>query len=151
MSTNTLSTSTDQFRALVERSIEIDAPPQAIFESIVEEMQAIPGGDGKPMKFKLELFPGGRWYRDLGNNAGHLWGHIQVIKPPTLLEIYGPLMISSAAISHVTYRVTAEGNIHRLSLKHRIFGEFDPKIPEQVGGGWQQVLDRVKTAALKKK
>ena len=40
---------------------------------------------------KIEPWPGGRWYRDLGNNAGHLWGHVQVIKPPTLLEICGPL------------------------------------------------------------
>lgn len=141
----------DQFRALIERDIEIDAPADVIFESILDDMRAIHGPDGKPMKFVVEPFPGGRWYRDLGDNAGHFWGHIQVIKPPTLLEVYGPLMISSAAISHVTYRVTPEGSKHRLSLKHRIFGEFDPKVPTMVGGGWQQVLDRVQAAAQQKK
>jgi hypothetical protein len=103
------------------------------------------------MHLKLEPFPGGRWYRDLGNNTGHLWGHVQVIKPPTLIEIYGPLMISSATISHVTYRVIAEGKIHRLNLKHRLFGDFDPKVPENVGGGWELCLNRIKSAALKKK
>ena len=41
------------------------------------------------MPFKLEAWPGGRWFRDLGNNAGHLWGHVRVIKPPALLEISG--------------------------------------------------------------
>ncbi|HEX3702577.1 MAG TPA: hypothetical protein VHU82_04550 [Vicinamibacterales bacterium] len=35
----------------------------------------------------LEAWPGGRWFRDLGDNTGHLWGHVQAIKPPTLPEI----------------------------------------------------------------
>ena len=45
----------------------------------------------------IEPWPGGRWYRDLGNNAGHLWGHVQVIKPPTLLELCGPMFMSFPA------------------------------------------------------
>ena len=139
-------------RAIVERSIEIDAPADVIFESILEDMQAIPDGNSKPLNLKLEPWPGGRWYRDLGNNAGHLWGHVQVIKPPTVLEVYGPLMISSAAISHVTYRVAVtEGKWHRLTIKHRIFGDFDPSIPENVGMGWNDVVNRVKAGALSKR
>src|SRR5690349_12082425 len=102
----------DQFKAVIERSIEIDASPEIIFETILEDMQSIPDHKGQSMKLKLEPFPGGRWYRDLGNNAGHLWGHVQVIKPPTLLEVYGPLMISSAAINHVTWRIKPEGAVH---------------------------------------
>ncbi len=43
--------------------------------------------DGKPFPMRIEPWPGGRWYRDLGDNSGHLWGHVQVIKPPTLLEL----------------------------------------------------------------
>jgi hypothetical protein len=46
------------------------------------------------MPMKIEPWPGGRWYRDLGDNDGHLWRHVQAIKQPTLLEIYGPLMMS---------------------------------------------------------
>lgn len=138
-------------RALIERVIEIDAPPQVIFDSILEDMSAIRDGDDMPMNFKIEPFPGGRWYRDLGNNTGHLWGHVQVIKPPKLLEIYGPLMISSAAISHVAYRVLTDGPVNQLKITHKIFGDFDPKIPTAVGGGWQRVADRIKAIALSKK
>jgi len=43
------------------------------------------------MPMKLEAWPGGRWYRDLGDNNGHYWGTVQAIKKPTLLEICGPL------------------------------------------------------------
>lgn len=151
MSSPVLTPPAEQFRATIERSIEIDAPPQAIFESILEDMQSIPDGQGKPMGLKLEPFPGGRWYRDLGNNTGHLWGHVQVIKPPTVLEVFGPLMISSAAISHVAWRVKPEGEGHRLTVTHKIFGDFDPAIPEMVGGGWQMQLDRVRALALKRR
>jgi hypothetical protein len=140
----------DQNRALIERAIEIDASPEVIFESILEEMLALPDGKGGALKFKLEAYPGGRWYRDLGNNAGHFWGHVQVIKPPTVLEIYGPLMISSPAVSHVAYRVKGESGVNRLTITHRIFGDFDPKVPEMVGGGWQMIVENIRNTAQKK-
>lgn len=140
----------DPSRATIERSVEIDATPEVIFDSILDEMLALPDGKGGALKFKLEAFPGGRWYRDLGNDAGHFWGHVQVIKPPTLLEIYGPLMISSAAISHVTYRVKSENGVNRLVITHKLFGDFDPKIPEMVGGGWQMIVENIRATALRK-
>lgn len=141
----------DQFRTTIERSIEIDAAPEAIFESVLEDMADIRGPEGQPMNFKIESFPGGRWYRDLGDNTGHLWGHVQVIKPPKVIEVYGPLMISAAAISHVTYRVVTDGPVNTLKITHKLFGDFDPKIPAMVGTGWQMAAERVKAAALKKK
>lgn len=145
------STIPDQFRATIEQSVEIDATPEVIFESILDEMLALPDGKGGGLTFKLEAWPGGRWFRDLGNNAGHFWGHVQVIKPPTVLEIYGPLMISSAAVSHVSYRVKSENGVNTLSITHRIFGDFDPKIPEMVGGGWKMIIENIRATALKKK
>src|SRR5947208_7726377 len=86
------------------KEIEISAPIDTAFEAMLDELGPegqMPGG--KPFPMKIEPWPGGRWYRDLGDNseglpeesrstAGHLWGHVQVIKPPTLLEICGPLM-----------------------------------------------------------
>ena len=79
----------------IQKTIDIAAPIEIAFEAMLDELgpdaQMM---DGTAMPFKLEAWPGGRWYRDLGNNAGHLWGHVQVIKPPTLLEICGPMMMS---------------------------------------------------------
>src|SRR5882672_5328654 len=76
----------------IERTIEINAPPRIVWESLLDEIgPKSTAGEGKPMPMKLEPWPGGRWFRDLGGNAGHLWGHVQVIKPAKLLEITGPL------------------------------------------------------------
>ena len=86
----------------IRKEEKIDAPIEIVFQAMLDELgpeSRMP--DGKPMAFKLEPWPGGRWYRDLGNNAGHLWGHVQVIKPPTLLEIWGPMMLSYPSVNHV--------------------------------------------------
>src|SRR3954447_16404750 len=86
--------------------------------------------DGQSLQMVLEHWPGGRWFRDLGNGSGHLWGHVQVIKPPTLLEICGPLMMSQPAMNHLQYRLKAEGGVTRLALLHRAVGLLQPEYRE---------------------
>src|SRR5436853_4532692 len=104
----------------IRKEIEIQAPIDIAFEAMLEQLGPqgqMPGGNPFPMT--LETWPGGRWYRDLGNNSGHLWGHVQVIKPPTVLEICGPLMMSYPALNHLQYRFKAEGGMTRLAFLHR--------------------------------
>src|SRR5262245_41332203 len=106
----------------------IDAPIEIVFQSVLDELgpeSQMPNGQTFPMK--LEAWPGGRWFRDLDNNAGHLWGHVQVIKPPTLLEIYGPMPMSYPAINHVQYRLSAEGGGTRLKFTHKAMGVIAPE------------------------
>jgi hypothetical protein len=103
---------------------------------------------------KLEPWPGGRWYRDLGNSAGHFWGHVQVIKPPRLLEICGPIFMSYPAISHLEYRLTAEGDITRLRLRHRAIGQIPPDQRDAITGGmepWSHTLMRVRDVAERRR
>src|SRR5438552_11862469 len=116
----------------VIKEILIAAPADVVFETILE-----PHGPMKEMSMKLEPWPGGRWYRDLGNNAGHLWGHVQVIKPPKLLEITGPLAMSYAAINHLQYRLTEQGAGTRLTLLHRAMGEIPPEHRDGMPKGWE--------------
>ncbi len=132
----------------IARELEIAAPIEIAFESMLEQLG--PGGekpDGTPFPFMLEAWPGGRWYRDLGNNTGHLWGHVQVIKPPTLLEISGPLMMSYPAINHVQYRFKADGAVTRLAFLHRACGLIQPDHREGMAQGWGYWLDRIRELA----
>src|ERR1700730_17694347 len=125
----------------ISREIEIAAPIEIAFEAMLEEIG--PGGKmpgGKPLPMKLEPWPGGRWYRDLGQNAGHLWGHVQVIKPPTLLEISGPLFMSYPVLSHLTCSFWGDGGRTRLALLHRAIGPITPAHREGVGQGWSYIL-----------
>lgn len=76
----------------------------------------------KPMPMKLEAWPGGRWYRDLGDNNGHYWGAVQAIKKPTLLEISGPLFMSNPVINNLQYRLKESGGLTIISFRHQSFG-----------------------------
>jgi hypothetical protein len=87
---------------------EIAAPIEIVFETIFEQMGPLNSTPEKPMPMVLEAWPGGRWYRDLGNNTGHFWGTVQAIKTPSLLEIWGPLFMSNPAVSNLQYRLTEE-------------------------------------------
>lgn len=133
---------------LIQRDITIDAPIDVVFASLLDELGPegqLPGG--QPFPKVLEAWPGGRWFRDLGNNTGHLWGHVQVIKPPTLLEICGPMFMSFAAVSHLQYRLKAEGSGTQMSLCHRAMGTIPLEHREQVGSGWEQSMNRVRELA----
>lgn len=133
------------------KDVEITAPIDVVFETLLEQLG--PNGhmpDGKPFPFKLEPWPGGRWYRDLGDNSGHLWGHVQVIKPPTLLEIAGPLCMSYAAVNHVQYRLTPQGRGTRLALKHHALGEILPEHRDGMPEGWAHGLEEIRRVAERK-
>jgi hypothetical protein len=134
----------------IAREEEIAAPIDVVFETILEQMgpyNETPDGTALPMK--IEPWPGGRWFRDLGHNTGHLWGHVQSIKAPELLEIHGPLFMSGPAVSNVMYRLTAEGNRTRLKFTHRAVGLIAPELLDgsRVSGGWGSILARIRRQA----
>jgi uncharacterized protein YndB with AHSA1/START domain len=135
----------------IQKAIDIAAPIEIAFAAMLDELgpdsQMM---DGTPMPFKLEAWPGGRWFRDLGKNMGHLWGHVQVIKPPTLLEICGPMMMSYPAINHLQYRFTAQGNGTRLAFVHRGLGLITPQHREGMPKGWGHWIDKIRQRAERK-
>jgi uncharacterized protein YndB with AHSA1/START domain len=125
------------------KEVLIAAPMDIVFDTIVHD-QGGPLGD---QQLKLEAWPGGRWYRDFGNNTGHLWGHVQVIKPPKLLEIIGPMFMSYPVASFLQYRLTEEGNGTKLVLTHQAFGTIRPDHLEGVDKGWGQIMESIKARA----
>ena len=135
----------------IRQEIEISAPVDIAFQSVLDELgpeARMP--DGQSLSMKIEPWPGGRWYRDLSGNAGHLWGHVQVIKPPTLLEITGPMPMSYPAVNHVQYRLKEEGGKTRLTFVHRAMGLILPEHRDGMPEGWAQWLDQIRQLAERK-
>jgi hypothetical protein len=136
------------------KEIEVAAPIDIAWEAVMEELG--PGSelpDGKPFPMKIEPWPGGRWYRDLGERVGHLWGHVQVIKPPALLEISGPMFMSYPGLNFVQYRLTPveEDRLRtRLKLTHRAMGLIPQQDREGVAEGWEYGIKRIKELAERK-
>jgi uncharacterized protein YndB with AHSA1/START domain len=128
---------------------EIAAPIEIVFETILEQMGPYNETPESKMPMVLEAWPGGRWYRDLGNDAGHFWGHVQAIKPPTLLEICGPLFMSLPATSNVQYRLSEENGVTRVRFVHRAMGWIaeDHRDGTNVNKGWSNLMTRIRRGA----
>jgi len=152
MQTQTAPDTALQTLEVVKRT-EIAAPIDIVFETILEQLGPLnERPDGTPLPMKLEAWPGGRWFRDFGNNAGHLWGHVQSIRPNDLLEICGPMFMSAPVASHVMYRLEQQGPITVIEFSHRAVGQIPPQFLDgiNVNKGWSWQLDRVRAAAERK-
>jgi uncharacterized protein YndB with AHSA1/START domain len=133
----------------LKEEITVRASLEKTFASLLAEMgphNQTP--DGKPLPMVLEPRPGGRWYRELGSENGHLWGFVQSIKRPVLLEIWGPLFLSTAATSNLMYRLSETNDGSTLiTFTHTLVGPFPDDHRPQLGAGWAALNARVRAAA----
>ena len=132
----------------IKEEILVRASLEKTFASLIAQMGRLnETPDGKPLPMILEARPGGRWYRELGADNGHLWGFVQSIKRPVLLEIWGPLFMSTAATSNLLYRLTeAEGGT-LITFTHTVVGPFPEDHRSGLGTGWAALHARVRKAA----
>jgi hypothetical protein len=132
----------------ITQEIHVHASLDATFAALLEEIGPHNEmADGKPMPMKIEPWPGGRWYRDLGNNDGHFWGHVQAIKRPTLLEIYGPLFMSYPAVSNLQYRLSEADGGTLIKFHHAVLGLIQGEHRKNVSTGWSGLHERVRARA----
>lgn len=131
----------------IEEEIQVRASLEATFATLLEELGPHNQADDKPMPMKIEPWPGGRWYRDLGDNNGHFWAHVQAIKRPTLLELTGPLFMSYAAISNLQYRMSEHEGGTLIKFHHKALGLIEEQHRKGVTSGWANLHERVRTRA----
>jgi hypothetical protein len=136
----------------IEEEIRVYASLDQTFAALLEQLgPENTGAEGKPMSMKIEAWPGGRWFRDLGDNNGHLWGHVQAIKRPTLLEICGPLMISFPVYSNVQYRLSEVEGGTLIKFHHLALGFVPDNFKAGATAGWKGIHERVRKAAESKR
>ena len=138
----------DDLSLSITQEIRVKAPIDVTFASLIEQLgpyNETPEGTALPMV--LEAWPGGRWYRDLGGDNGHLWGFVQSIKRPVLLEIWGPLFMSTAATSNLIYRLTETPDGTLIKFRHTVVGPFPEDNRPLMGQGWAAMHARVRKAA----
>jgi len=128
--------------------VSISAAPDAVLDAIVKDVNTwfVNPQSGETMNFELEAKPGGRFFRDLGNNTGHLWGFVQVYKPGNILEINGPMWFEAPVQNFIRFKVEAEGTGTRLSFIHRALGPVDEESKGHIHQGWTHLLaERLKS------
>jgi hypothetical protein len=132
----------------ITEEIAVRASIDHTFASLVAQMGRLnETPEGAPLPMILETHPGGRWYRDLGGDNGHLWGFVQSIKRPGLLEIWGPLFMSTAATSNLLYRLTETPEGTLIKFTHTLVGPFAEEHRSPLTSGWTALHARVRKAA----
>jgi uncharacterized protein YndB with AHSA1/START domain len=129
----------------ISQEMRVRSSISTTFAALLEELgPSNQDPNGAPMPMTLEAWPGGRWFRDLGDGNGHFWGHVQAIKRPTLLEISGPLMISAAVLSNVQHRLSEIEGGTLITLRHSAFGFVPDGHRDGFSKGWTLLFDRVR-------
>jgi hypothetical protein len=132
----------------ITQEIRVKASLETTFAALVEQLGPYnEKPDGDPLPMVLEPWPGGRWYRDLGNGNGHFWANVQAIKKPTLLEFSGPLMMSHPVANNVQYRLSEENGVTVIKFRHSGFGLIQDEHKKGVVLGWTYIHECVRKRA----
>ncbi len=132
----------------ITQEIHVRASLDTTFAALLEEIGPHnETHDGKPLPMKIEARPGGRWYRDLGDDNGHFWGVVQAIKRPTLLEITGPLFMSYPVVSNLQYRLKEADGGTLITFRHTALGFIPEDYRDGMSSGWTHLNARVRKRA----
>jgi hypothetical protein len=145
---NTTANSIENLTLTINQEIHVNASLAVTFEALLEQLgPGNEGGAGVPMPMVIEPWPGGRWYRDLGDNNGHFWAHVQAIKRPSLLEFSGPLFASYPFVSNVQYRLKEVEGGTLIAFRHTALGFIQDDHRGGINQGWAAMLERTRKAA----
>jgi uncharacterized protein YndB with AHSA1/START domain len=147
-----MTTATDQtlenLILTINQEIRVQAPLDVTFAALLEQLG--PGNEtpeGKPLSMKIEPWPGGRWYRDMGDENGHLWGHVKAIMRPKLLEFVGPLFASFPFVSNVQYRLSEVDGGTLITFRQTALGFISEEHKAGMNKGWNSMHERVRRQA----
>jgi hypothetical protein len=144
----TAATGIENLTLNIHEEIHVRASLEVTFAALLEQLgPENDKPDGEPMPMKLEAWPGGRWYRDLGDGNGHFWGSVQAIKRPTLLEITGPLFMSYPVVSNMQYRLSQKDGGTLITFHHAALGLIQDQHRAGVTKGWAHMHERVRARA----
>ncbi|UWZ84689.1 SRPBCC family protein [Occallatibacter riparius] len=132
----------------ITQEIHVNAPLEATFAALIEQLTtASEHPDGTPMPMKLELRPGGRWFRDLGGDNGHFWATVQALKQPALIEFAGPLFMSYPVVNNVQYRLSEVPGGTLIKFTHSAFGLIPEEHKKGVTTGWNHTHEQARLRA----
>jgi len=131
----------------IQQEIRVNASLENTFEALLEQLGPSAENESGPMPMKLEAWPGGRWFRELGDNNGHCWGTVQAIKRPTLLEFSGPLFMSYPVVNNVQYRLSEEKDGTLIKFHHTALGLIQDEHRRGVVQGWTHMHNRARERA----
>jgi uncharacterized protein YndB with AHSA1/START domain len=137
----------ESLNVVITQEVHVRASLETTFATLLEQMGPENETPQAKMPMKIEPWPGGRWFRDLGDGNGHFWGNVQAIKRPTLLEITGPLFMSYAVANNLQYRLSEEKGGTLIKFHHMAFGALPDDLRQGMKEGWGHLITRIRERA----
>jgi uncharacterized protein YndB with AHSA1/START domain len=132
----------------ITQEIHVRASIEKTFAALLDQLGPLNDTpEGQTMAMKIEPWPGGRWFRDLGDNNGHFWGHVQAIKRPSLIEIAGPLFMSYPVVSNVQYHLSEADGGTLMKFHHTALGLIIDEHRAGVNRGWTHMHESLRKRA----
>jgi hypothetical protein len=133
------------------QEIRVKASIENTFEALIEQMGPENETLQGKMPMKIEPWPGGRWFRDLGGNNGHNWATVQAIECPEPLELCGPLFMSYPVLNNLQYQLTRIEQGTLITFRHSALGFIPDEVWEGITHEWGNLSDRIQRAAARRK
>jgi hypothetical protein len=147
MTATATATAVENLTLSVHQEIHVRAALETTFAALLEQLGPANETPQGPMPMKIEAWPGGRWFRDLGEGNGHFWATVQSIKHPTLLELNGPLFMSYPVVNNLQYRLSRVDGGTLIVFRHTAIGLITDDHRQGVGTGWSSIHARIRAHA----
>lgn len=131
-------------RIHVEQEVTINAAPNHVFEALTKQVSAWWGAPylltDAPHAIILEPEVGGRLYEISGEGEGALWATVTAIQKNRWLELTGPIGMSGAMHSVVSFALEPKAEVTSVKLTHHAVGELSENTEANYGKGWQDLV-----------
>jgi DNA-binding transcriptional ArsR family regulator/uncharacterized protein YndB with AHSA1/START domain len=139
---------------VVQTEITVDAPPQKVYDLFFDRAHDWfyeSEEKRKTVKTIVERKIGGHFYfetkRPDGPSDLNVLGTITMLKPGRKIRMRGDCTIPSAFIANMTIAFEPTGKGTRVSVEHRMAGEYPDDLPAGFEEGWHDGLQKLKKLA----
>lgn len=139
---------TDFRVAAVELEVRIDAPPQRVWDALVNRTTNWWRKDfftnPKTQAFRIEPRPGGRMYEDWGEDNGLVWATVLAVEAPHMIQFLGILTAQYGGPAHTVFQFSVEslGDGSVVKISDTIFGNIAEVQGSKMQEGWLLLFEQ---------
>ena len=137
----------------VSLQIEIDAPRERVWKSLVQETAAWWHKDFYTAEnakgFHIEPVLGGKMYEDWGDGAGQIWALVIGVRAPEFLQVAGDSSRDWGGPNRnlMTWRLEEHGTGTLLKFENSVYGRVTEGTADSLEKGWMQLFAELKSHA----
>lgn len=132
--------------ARIHQQVEIAAPRQVVFHALTQRIGDWWGppylANPETTDLTLDLRPGGALREIWPDGGGAVWGTIEILDAPRLIQFNSRAFMPGAVAGLVTFELAESGGVTRVTVDHRVIGMFEADRPAIHEGGWGDLLGR---------